>query len=795
MLFAILALHAALQDPASQRRPTVVRDSTPSDSARRDAPMRLPVTAAVLASAFEDVGARELFERARRTRMAQDSSLTSYDATVRQRMSVRVAVGKIGRERLVYRQESATRVQWQRNAGARMEVTGGRVSIPIASKKNEREALQDLATSNEISTIPYFPGSETLWIGGLSARTEVNDRSVVNPLAKGAEAYYTFASGDSISYRLPDGRSLRLRELKVRPRAAKSNLAVGSLWFDTESGHLVRAAYRMAAPTTMDVGVSSEDSTAMAPKIASFILAGLLAPNTAQISAIVVEYGLYAGRFWLPRAQSMEGSVQAMFAHVPVKFENAFGYASVNQPLGLAEVHVDTSVRERPPYPGEPPEELDSAARATWRDSTRRTYRAARKAREDSIKAGHRVGSMRQCETSDMRVVRKYRTEAKIPVEIVIPCDLDKLIASLDLPASAYDAGEEIFGSGDADQLIAGALSMAAQAPLFELLPRPRYRFGPSMTRYNRVEGLSTGLLVEQQLGAGYVATTSARFGFADRMPNVELALARTNLSFTIRLNGYRRLVFANDWGNPLSFGSSFSAFFFGRDKGFYYRATGAELLWTTERGARLDWRAFTERQSTADQKTSYSVSGSFIPNIVMPKMTSTGGAARFQHSYGLNPRGFIAFTDLRVEAAGGDSTYGRGALDLTLARGLPGEVTAALTLAGGSSMGRLPTHRRWFLGGTHTVRGQSADTALSGNAFLLGRGELARAHTPAFRSSLFGDVGWIGDRTAFTDVGRPMSGVGAGVSVMDGLLRFDVARGLYPRKQTRVDLYLNARF
>jgi hypothetical protein len=116
------------------------------------------------------------------------------------------------------------------------------------------------------------------------------------------------------------------------------------------------------------------------------------------------------------------------------------------------------------------------------------------------------------------------------------------------------------------------------------------------MSRYNRVEGFSTGLLVDQQLGAGYSATAIGRFGFSDHVPNVELSLARTNLSKTIRINGYNRLVSVNDWGNPLTFSSSVSTFLFGRDEGFYYRASGAELLWTTERGVRLDWRAFAER-------------------------------------------------------------------------------------------------------------------------------------------------------------------------------------------------------
>jgi Omp85 superfamily domain len=336
---------------------------------------------------------------------------------------------------------------------------------------------------------------------------------------------------------------------------------------------------------------------------------------------------------------------------------------------------------------------------------------------------------------------------------------------------------------------------MAAQAPLsLSALPLPRFQFGLSMTRYNRVEGFSTGLGVEQQLGGGYVTGLVGRLGTADRVPELELSIARTNLSKTIRLNAYKRLVSASDWGDPLSFGSSLSAFLFGRDDGFYYRASGAEVLWTSERGVRLDWRAFAERQTTAVQKTSYSLGASFVPNISAAQVTSAGAAVRFLHTHGLDPNGFRTFTDLRLEGAGGDSAYGRAALDVTFSRNLFGPLAAALTTAGGTTVGNVPMQRRWFLGGTETIRGQRPDTAQSGNAFWLARLELAGTQV-GFRTALFGDIGWAGDRTKLSDVGRPMSGVGVGFSALDGLIRLDVARGLYPQKQTRVNLYLDARF
>jgi hemolysin activation/secretion protein len=252
--------------------------------------------------------------------------------------------------------------------------------------------------------------------------------------------------------------------------------------------------------------------------------------------------------------------------------------------------------------------------------------------------------------------------------------------------------------------------------------------------------------------------------------------------------------VSVGDWGSPLSFGSSVSAFLFGRDEGFYYRASGAELRWATDAGAPLEWRLFGEQQRAARPHTDFSLGAPFIPNIDAARGPSFGASLRSQRSFGLDPRGFRAFTDFRAEAATGDSTYGRTALDVALSRGLPGRLAASLTLAGGTSAGQLPVQRRWFLGGAETVRGQAPDTAQSGSAFWLSRFELG-PDRGAYKIMLFGDLGWVGDRRRLGEVGRPLSGVGIGTSVFDGLLRFDVARGIYPRRDVRVSAYLEMRY
>jgi hemolysin activation/secretion protein len=107
--------------------------------------------------------------------------------------------------------------------------------------------------------------------------------------------------------------------------------------------------------------------------------------------------------------------------------------------------------------------------------------------------------------------------------------------------------------------------------------------------------------------------------------------------------------------------------------------------------------------------------------------------------------------------------------------------------------VGALPSQRFWYLGGTQTVRGERPGRE-AGNAFWLARAEVAQG-VGVIRPVIFSDFGWAGDRRKLGNIGIPMSGVGAGFSVMDGLLRFDVARGLNPDRQWRVDSYIEARF
>jgi hypothetical protein len=374
-LLAPFALHAAPQAPARAATPAVQPPAggaaaAPQDSiaARRRArrersqrvPRRIPVTPALEASAFAAPEARTLLQRARAARLSQDSALAAYDARTYQRLSAGMGVRAFSRERLLLRAEHAARVTWSRGRGVTVQPTGSRAVFP-AFMKSEVDGDVDLGGA---TPIPYFPGRESLWLPSSAfgvAKAEVDDREFVHPLAVGSEAYYRYSPGGTASIRLPDGRVIALRELRVAPRRPAWRLFVGSFWFDANTGQLVRAAYRMSVD--MDIWqVAGEDArrdveealarartdTSAAARAAVADarreadddppgwVKGMLSPLTASIGAVTVEYGLYGGRFWLPRRNVAEGSARAGFMRFPFSFEERYRYDQVDGGTPLA---------------------------------------------------------------------------------------------------------------------------------------------------------------------------------------------------------------------------------------------------------------------------------------------------------------------------------------------------------------------------------------------------------------------------------------------------------------------------
>ncbi|MEO7363587.1 MAG: hypothetical protein ABI120_24865 [Gemmatimonadaceae bacterium] len=830
---------------------------------RNDTTTRRALARAASPTAFADSGAKILLERARLAREQQDSALRSYSATATQRISAGLGVRKVGLEKLMFRGDNVARVEWKRGTGVWVTPIGSRMVVPMADK------VEGDGFTSAI-TVPYFPGKETLWLpdGGV-AKTDINERDIIHPIARGAEAYYRYATGGSLSIKLADGKEIRIRELRISARKPDWHLFVGSFWFDTESGQLVRAAYRLSVDidiwalatdeekadrvesadidalrdsigrATLDRPTYVRDSTnrARARKAGEknpgnddtpgWVKASFR-PAKAKLDGITVEYGLYQGRFWLPKANSATMSAQVGFLRMPINIDEKFTYESVDGDLTLPTIPLPLAQSVR----------RDSIARATGGDTTgmgvviadgstnngnvcvgncrdmsssqrdsvsRAGLQRARKGRDSSLTAARtRADSLRingrfnarrdaQCSNDSTWTRIETRYDGALRMAYKMPCDDTKLANAKELPA-AYASDEQLFDTQSRDDLLA-SLDLSLQpawAP-----QHPQVRSGLDLLRYNRIEGLSVGVEATQTLGAGYSLRALGRLGHADLHPNGELTLERSNGRRTAFAGVFHRLMAVNpEWGGALTLGPSLPALLYTRDEGFYYRNYGVEFGERREqrRGA-LEWRLFVERQYSAgdsDVVNTFSIGGlfgdrKFRPNIQSERSSFTGLAATWQQAYGSNPMGFRLATTLRGEMATGTRQYAKASLEGVVTRPV-GRFMASVSGSGGYSAGVVPSQRLWYLGGLKSVRGQIAGTQ-DGDALWLVRTEVG-LRNGFIRPVVFFDAGAAGSRKRFGDASI-QRGVGFGLSILDGLFRIDLSRGLFPTKRWRTDLYL----
>ena len=726
------------------------------------------------------VEVQALVDRARSARFQQDSSLASYRVLSRQRASAsfgfaRGLLGSVGRDRLGARVESVARVGWHHALGAWGEVIGARSIAPIAGEY-ELQGAEDFAL-----TLPYYPGRERLWpLGELRAASHRGLDWILHPLDAGADSVYEFSNGDSLAFRLGDGRTVSVREIRVRARRPDSKLIVGSLWVDVASGNLVRAAYRPSVPMDLwpliEQEIQGDDNN----------LVRKLGPYTGIIREVLIEHGLYEGRFWLPRTRTATAEGTAKGARMTLTMEQTFRYEDVQAlPPGTRSQFVQ--VNEYDPRTGR-------VRRPRWYGVEDRTDRC--RERGDSSSRWSPDSLMRDDGLSVMFA-------DGVRFRVLVPCDRRDMLHSAELPASIYDSAEELFTDTDLSALrkdVEGALGMSSQA---KWQPQPatlHYGLNRGLIRYNRIEGVSVGVAAERVLGKGYATGGSARVGVADLEPNAEAFIQRSNVRTEMRATAYRRLVASNDWGDPLGIGSSLLAAVFGRDDGFYYRSGGAELQLSHRRAAQsplVSLRLFAERHDVARVETQESVahwiSGTrFLPNIIAQSGLFAGGSLGVSHAWGTNPRGTRFSSAVRAEGAGGKSSYGRFMMEHTMLQGLPMGAQGMLTGAGGTSAGDVPAQRLWLVGGPSTIRGYRAGE-IAGDAFWFGRAEVAKGHA-LLRPAFFADAGWAGSRRDLGSQSAPVFGVGAGITAMDGIVRVDVSRGLQRDKLWRVDAYLEVR-
>ena len=699
-------------------------------------------------SAYLDAEARRLVAASRSRRETIDRSIIGYRTTMRERIGV--GIRALRRDRMLYRRELALRITWRRDSVAQIDVIGARQSVPAAAPR--RTLPEDL--KRDAGDYAFDPADDRLTIGFSSSRRDTTSDSTrerrgglefQHPLAPGSEAHYRFATGDSSFVVFPDGRTILLRELRIIPRRLDVRLLSGSFWIDETSHAVVRALVRPARAFDFEQDVGDDDDD----------IPGFVKPIRVEFRFLTIDYGLWEGRWWMPRLIAMDAVATAgSFLQLPMRYELVYSDYDVTG---------DTAQRRvaRPP-----PATLaeDSIARAMCKE----------REKSEQISCRCREGKG-QCQA----------------FRVNLPSDTAALLSSTMLPPSFGSANDSLLSAGEMEELTRAVGKLPAAPWQFAARP-PRW----GLARYNRIEGLALGARGELDLGRLRLDGTG-RIATSDATLDLEAGLVREHGSTRVRLAGYYRLAGVDPTARSLGIGNSLNALILGRDDGDYVRGTGAEVTITppVTLPQRFGVRVYAEQQRAKAKVTDFSLphlfnqDHVFRDNISADSADQIGAAVTFRTQRGIDPEHNRWNADVTIDGGAGTYDFVRGSTTLRMTAAL-GSLAGAIELAGGMSSGRVPVQSYWYLGGPGTMRGYDGN-AQSGDGFWRGRVELAN-QWPAARLVLFSDVGTAGPRDHLS-VAKALASAGIGASFLDGLVRVDVARAFRSPTGWRVDFYSDA--
>ncbi len=753
------------------------------------------------ADAFHDPVARRLYVSARANWATLDESVVRYAARIDQRIAA--AIRTPLKDRVVYHNETAVRAFWDRDYDAVVQVLGTRSRYPgreTAMREGDLDWLEDLPFD-----APFEPGGDRLFWGADPDEDVFQPDGaefwLAHPLAPGADTLYRFRSGDTLTLSLPGGRRLDAIQLSVLPREADVRRISGALWIDPSSGALVRALYRLgrefdAIRDVPELQRADEDDEFR-------YVPGLFKPWTFDLTMIAVDYALWDFEVWLPRSMRMEGEAAAGILKIPVSMDVSYRIESV----ALAADEEDGRGGRTASAP------VDSAAGGGRRagdpdgDGLRHAHFGSRAEAMAFVAEllGDRDGTAYELMPDSATPARDRNSL------LVVPLDRSAAERSPHLPPPIWEDAPGFASEAD----LADYARRLAELPAPPIQTVPwSFDWGwarPDFIRYNRVEGPAVGGAVETRLGGRHSLALSGFFGLADLRPKARIEFERSTALRRWTVGAFHEIRATDPGGRYLDLGNSLNALLFGRDEGEYYRATGADLAWQSPEAARASFRlrGYAERQEALGRATDFALfrvfSGdwAFRPNVEADAADEVGLELRLAPWLGSDP----ASGQLGVEVEGRGAVWrpvGGGAREayqqasVTLRSLVPFKSSArrrwwiGAEAAGGHTWGSAPAQRSWFMGSAGTLRGHAA-SALSGPSFLRARLELSSSFSFAASLIAFGDAAWAGERRDF-DAGDLLYGIGVGGSVLDGLVRMDLSRGLNgPSRRLRLDLYVDA--
>lgn len=325
-----------------------------------------------------------------------------------------------------------------------------------------------------------------------------------------------------------------------------------------------------------------------------------------------------------------------------------------------------------------------------------------------------------------------------------------------------------------------------------DTVTRPGFAFErlSDLFQYNRVQGASFGLGYRAPLPSPFIAVyATLRYGVSDDRVTGRLSAVRDGPGWRLVVSGYHDVADVDPF-SPGSFSNTFDALFAGHDNGDYALAWGGSTMLETSIRTGLDLilGARLERQSGMRAVAKSAVndflggSGVFPPNWPVEEGTFGIGWGR------LSGFGRMRW-NLTIDVLGGARQV-RPRLfgDIRWrSRRRPG--TTIQLKAGAGAEPALP-QTLFRLGGLNTVRGFEYGSK-RGPAFWAGQVDVAPLGG-RIRPVIFLDAGQTG---AISDLmsSTALVGGGVGLSLLNGLLRFDLSRAISPdsSRKLRFDIVI----
>ncbi len=678
----------------------------------------------VPADAYADSATRTLVTEVRAARERNERMVTEYRVRASQRLGI--GIRALSRDRMLWRQELVADIVWRRDSVSTATVAGARESAPVA----ERGDRIPEGIHSDVRELIVDPASDYLRVIGAH---EDDNEGFIYPMRVGGESDYRYAIGGTTQIRLPDGRTISMVALDIIPRRAEWRLMSGTLWFDADTKGLVRAAFRPARPFEIQRDLDDDDD------VPGWVNA------RGEVRFVTLEYGLYEGRWWLPRYMAIDavGSIGSW----------------LDAPFKIERVYQDYEVEG-----GTPPD-----PNSTF------------------IPAGRSQVAHHNDEAAD-----STHTPHDENLTVIMPDDSLSVLTSTALGEPILQMGAVI----TEEELLSlrGAIDALPDRPWETRVELPS-GLGDLLrhARYNRIEALSLGLSGASDFGRVRLEGT-ARLGIADLKPDLQGALVRQTIDRRYAITGYQRLAAANPLTRPFGPVNSAMALFAGRDDGEYYRARGIELSAEDTDAARWSFRAWHQRERAALVETDASLPALFDgdrvfrTNIVADPATQTGASLTIRGAHPVS-RTVTLGAETTIDAVTGTFEFGRAAATVRAFVMPASKLAAAFSFSAGTSRGDVPVQSRFYLGGAATLRGYPGG-AVAGDAFWLARAEVGNTF-PAVRLIGFADMGWAGSRANF-GTGGSLAGLGIGGSFLDGLVRVDIAHGLKQPGGTRLEVYFD---